>query len=82
MELSLYSLQRENMLTVQQWLQEFVQVTDEELEAIQAIIETTTLNANEVILKQGQVSSSIGLLVKGGNDAIPTIWTYRHTRQR
>jgi CRP-like cAMP-binding protein len=65
MELSLYSLQRENMLTIQQWLQEFVQVTDEELEAIQAIIETTTLNANEAILKQGQVSSSIGLLVKG-----------------
>jgi hypothetical protein len=41
MDLSLSSLQRENMLTIQQWLQEFVQVTDEELEAIQAIIETT-----------------------------------------
>lgn len=72
MELSLSSLQSKNMLTVQQWLQEFVQVTDEELEAIQAIIETTTLNANEVILKQGQISSSIGLLVKG---AVRTYFT-------
>jgi CRP-like cAMP-binding protein len=72
MELSLPSLQRENMLTIQQWLQEFVQVTDEELEAIQAIIETTELNANEVILKQGQVSSSIGLFVKG---AVRTYFT-------
>lgn len=53
------------MITVQQWLSNFVNVTEEELAAINDITETTTLKANEIVLKQGQVSSRIGLLVQG-----------------
>jgi CRP-like cAMP-binding protein len=72
MDLNLPLLQSNTMLTIQHWLQEFVQVTDDEIEAIQAIIETAELNANEAILKQGHVSSRIGLLVQG---AVRTYFT-------
>jgi CRP-like cAMP-binding protein len=53
------------MVTIQDWLKEFVNVTDEELNAIHEITETTFLKANEVILKQGQVSNRIGFLLQG-----------------
>lgn len=60
------------MTTIQHWLQEFVNPTEEELQAIAAIVETAHLKANEIILKQGQVSSHIGLLLQG---AVRTYFT-------
>lgn len=63
------------MTTIQNWLKDFIDVTDEELDAINAITETTQVKANEVILKQGQVSTRIGLLVQG---AVRTYFTDTH----
>ena len=60
------------MTTIQNWLQDFIEVTDEELETINEITETTQVKANEVILKQGQISIRIGLLVQG---AVRTYFT-------
>jgi CRP-like cAMP-binding protein len=54
-----------NMTSIRDWLNEFTNVTDEELKAIEAITETTHIKANEVILKQGQVSKRVGLLLEG-----------------
>jgi CRP-like cAMP-binding protein len=53
------------MTTIHNWLQDFVDVTEEELDAINEITETTQVKANEVILKQGQISTRIGLLIQG-----------------
>lgn len=53
------------MTTIHNWLQDYIDVTDEELVAIHEIIETTQLRANEIILKQGQISTRIGLIVQG-----------------
>ena len=53
------------MEAVQQWLKELVNITDEELAFINDITETTTANANEVVIKQGQIANRIGLLLQG-----------------
>lgn len=53
------------MITIHNWLKDLVNVTDEELSVINEITETTFINANEVILKQGQVSNRIGLILEG-----------------
>ncbi len=53
------------MSLIQNWLQEFINVTEEEIIAINEITETTMVKTNEVILKQGDISDKIGLLVKG-----------------
>ncbi|MFN8323454.1 MAG: Crp/Fnr family transcriptional regulator [Chitinophagales bacterium] len=53
------------MITIQNWLQGLVQVSDEELQVILEISETTGIQANETVLKQGQVSDKIGLLLQG-----------------
>jgi CRP-like cAMP-binding protein len=60
------------MATIRTWLQDFVNVTDEELDAINEITETTQVKANEVILKQGLVAARVGLLVQG---AVRTYFT-------
>jgi CRP-like cAMP-binding protein len=60
------------MLTVQSWLQNIVNVTEEEHQAINEIIETTHVKANETIIKQGQISTRIGFLLRG---AIRTYFT-------
>lgn len=53
------------MITIRHWLQEFLTPTEEELQAIEAITETTHVSANEIILKQGQVAARIGMLLQG-----------------
>jgi CRP-like cAMP-binding protein len=53
------------MITIREWLKDFTNVTDEELDAINEITETTEVKANEIILKQGQVSARVGLLLQG-----------------
>jgi CRP-like cAMP-binding protein len=53
------------MITIQNWLKDIANVTDEELDFITEITETVSLKANEVILKQGQVSNKMGLLLQG-----------------
>ena len=53
------------MTTIHNWLQDFIDVTDEELNAINEITETISVKANEVILKQGEVSDKFGFLVQG-----------------
>ncbi len=60
------------MVTIQNWLQHIINVTDEELYAINEITETASVKANEIILKQGQVSTRIGLLVKGATRTVFT----------
>lgn len=60
------------MVTIQNWLKDLINVSDEELNAIYEITETTHVKANEVIQKQGQVSMRIGLLLKG---AVRTYFT-------
>jgi CRP-like cAMP-binding protein len=60
------------MVTIQNWLKNFTHVTDEELEAINEITETTTIAANEAIIKQGQVSDKIGFLIQGSTRTIFT----------
>lgn len=53
------------MITVKDWLEDLVSVTDEEWLAIQAITETNAFKANEVIVQQGKPMDKIGLLVQG-----------------
>jgi CRP-like cAMP-binding protein len=53
------------MTTIHNWLEDFIKVSDEELAEINKITETTEVKANEVVLRQGQVSDRIGLLLKG-----------------
>jgi len=53
------------METIHNWLKGFTDVTEEELEFINSITETTTFKTHQVLLQQGKVSSKIGLLVKG-----------------
>ncbi len=60
------------MITIHNWLKDLVNVTDEELSVINEITETTFINANEVILKQGQVSNRIGLILEGATRTIFT----------
>lgn len=60
------------MITVKDWLEDLVSVTDEEWLAIQAITETNALKANEVIVQQGRPGDKIGLLVQG---AVRTFFT-------
>ncbi len=60
------------MTIIHHWLKDFVHVTDEEWAFINSITETASLNANEEILRQGQVSTRIGMLVQG---AIRTYFT-------
>lgn len=60
------------MVTIHNWLKDLVNVTEEELSVINEITETTFINANEVILKQGQVSNRIGLLLEGATRTVFT----------
>lgn len=60
------------MVTVQNWLQNFIRPTDEELQAINEITETITVGENETIIKQGQVSDKIGFLLQGATRTIFT----------
>jgi CRP-like cAMP-binding protein len=53
------------MVTIQNWLKDIANITDEELNAINEITETKSVKANEIILKQGEVSDKIGFLVQG-----------------
>lgn len=53
------------MTGVLSWLQEYIAVSEAEWESIQSITEISTLKKNEMILKQGQVSTKIGLLLQG-----------------
>jgi CRP-like cAMP-binding protein len=57
---------------IQKWLQKFAVVSEDELAFINEITETAHLNANEILIKQGQVATRIGLLVEG---AICTYFT-------
>lgn len=54
------------------WLQEFVHVSEEELQEIYKIAETNLIKANETIVKQGQVANKIGLILQG---AVRTYYT-------
>jgi CRP-like cAMP-binding protein len=67
------------MITIQDWLRQLVAVTDEELEVINEITETTLVKANEMILQQGQVSNRIGLLVQG---ATRTVYTDKESTEK
>lgn len=60
------------MEAVKDWLKGLVDVTDEELKAMNDIAETTLVKPNEVILKQGDVADNIGLLIQG---AVRTYFT-------
>jgi CRP-like cAMP-binding protein len=60
------------MVTIHNWLKDLVNVTEEELSVINEITETTFINANEVILKQGQISNRIGLLLQGATRTVFT----------
>lgn len=60
------------MVTIHNWLKDLVNVTEEELSVINEITETTFINENEVILKQGQVSNRIGLLLQGATRTVFT----------
>ena len=53
------------MVTIQNWLKEIANITDEELIAINEITETKSVKANELILKQGEVADKFGFLVQG-----------------
>jgi CRP-like cAMP-binding protein len=53
------------MITIRDWLQDLVNVTDEELDFINEITETISVKANEVVIKQGQISNKVGFLAKG-----------------
>ncbi len=53
------------MVTIQNWLKDIANATDEELEVINEITETISVKANEVILKQGEVSNKMGFIVQG-----------------
>lgn len=60
------------MQAVKNWLKGLVEVTDEELKAMNDIVETTLVKPNEVILKQGEVADKIGMLLQG---AVRTYFT-------
>ncbi len=53
------------MITIQQWLKELTKVTDKELHFIDEITETISVKANEVVIKQGQISNRVGFLAEG-----------------
>lgn len=67
------------MTNLSHWLQDFIAVTDEEMVAINDMIEVAHLNANEIILKQGQVATRVGLLVQG---ATCTYYTDQNGNQK
>ncbi|MFN8285261.1 MAG: Crp/Fnr family transcriptional regulator [Chitinophagales bacterium] len=67
------------MEAVKNWLKDLVEVTDEELEAINDIVETTLVKPNEVVLKQGDIADKIGLLVQG---AVRTYFTDTNGNER
>lgn len=67
------------MVTVHSWLKNFIKITDEEIDAINKITETTSFKTNEVILKQGEVSDKIGLLIEGSTR---TYYTDKHGNEK
>jgi CRP/FNR family transcriptional regulator, anaerobic regulatory protein len=67
------------MITIENWLRELSAVTEEELAAIYEIAETSFVPPNELIHKQGQVSSRIGLLLQG---ATRTVYTDIHGNEK
>lgn len=53
------------MVTVQDWLRNLVNVSDDELDMIGDITETIAVKANETVHKQGQVATRVGLILQG-----------------
>lgn len=53
------------MNPVQSWLNNITNVTAEEIADIEKITKTSSVKANKIIHKQGQVSDKIGFLVNG-----------------
>lgn len=53
------------MVTIHTWLDSLVSVSDEELTVINGICENAITKANEVLLKEGEVSRKMGLIIQG-----------------
>jgi CRP-like cAMP-binding protein len=53
------------MITIESWLKDLVNPTEEELAVMAEITEKSFVEANEILIRQGQVSGRIGLLVQG-----------------
>jgi CRP-like cAMP-binding protein len=53
------------MNSIQNWLKDYTNVTDEEFHAINDMTERISFKANEYLIKQGEISDKIGLLIQG-----------------
>jgi CRP-like cAMP-binding protein len=60
------------VVTIQNWLQNFGNVTDEEMNVINNITETSLVKTDEIILQQGEVSTRIGLILNGATRTVFT----------